>query len=75
MYSGEKYLCRAENGDEWFVVTTAYTCEDFSGKLKASHAESIALEWRSLDDLPDDIAGTQLEIVQDYLAMKKGIMI
>lgn len=25
VYSGKDYLCSAENGDQWYVVTTAYT--------------------------------------------------
>ena len=67
VYSGKKYLCIAENGDEWYVVTTVYTTSEYYGELTINDDESIKFEWISLHDLPENIAGTHKDIINDYI--------
>jgi ADP-ribose pyrophosphatase YjhB (NUDIX family) len=66
VYSGLRYLCTTQNGDEFYVVTIAYTASDFEGELSVHDGESIALAWVSLDNLPENIARTHREIIRDF---------
>jgi len=70
VYSGEKYLCTAENGDEYYAVITAYTTTDYKGEVSVSDEESLSLEWIDIDRLPDNIAGTHWDIIQDFINKK-----
>lgn len=67
VYSGEEYLCHAENGDEWYVVTIAYITDDYEGTVKVNDHESIKFEWFDPNKLPDDTAKTHRYIISDYL--------
>ena len=72
IYSGEKYFCVAENGDAFYVVTTVYRTKEFFGELRVNPDESISFQWRGLSDLPSQIAGTQREIVDDFVKSRMG---
>jgi len=67
VYSGKNYLCIAQNGDEFYVVTTVYTTSEYSGKAIVNDDESLAFEWVDTHNLPENIAGTHREIIDDYL--------
>ena len=67
VYSGEGYQCTAENGDKFDVVTIVYTCDDYTGEVAVMDDESLCFEWRDIDNLPENIAGTHSKIVLDYL--------
>jgi len=67
VYSGKEYLCSAENGDEWYVVTTAYITDNYEGEVVVNDDESIAFEWIDPNYLPDDTASTHRIIISDYL--------
>ena len=71
VYSGADSLCRAANGDEWYVVNTAYACEDFTGQARVNDGESAALRWFSPDELPDTLVTTHRRILRDFLEKKK----
>ena len=66
MYSGKDHLCKAENGDEWYVVVTAYTTKDFSGTLMINDGESEALEWFCPEEIPKNIPSTHRLVIDDY---------
>jgi len=68
VYSGEKYLCTAQNGDEFQVVTTVYITDDYRGEPAVMDEESLTFEWFDLDKLPERIARTHEDIVRDYIA-------
>jgi len=67
VYSGANYLCVAQNGDEFQVVTTVYVTGDYSGEVAVMDDESLAFEWFDVDKLPKNIARTHLEIISDYV--------
>jgi 8-oxo-dGTP pyrophosphatase MutT (NUDIX family) len=67
VYSGERYLCIAQNGDEFYVVTTVYTTTEYSGELTVNDDESLTFEWVDKYNLPENIAGTHREIIADYI--------
>ena len=67
VYSGKNYLCIAQNGDEFYVVTTVYIANEYSGDVCVNDDESLAFEWVDIGNLPDNIARTHAEIISDYL--------
>lgn len=71
VYSGKKYLCIAQNGDEFYVVTTVYTTAEYTGGLCINDNESLKFEWVDIDNLPEDIAGTHRDIINDYVSRLK----
>jgi len=66
VYSGKNYLCIAQNGDEFYVVTTVYTTAEYYGEVSVNDNESLALEWLDIHNLPENIARTHKEIINDY---------
>jgi 8-oxo-dGTP pyrophosphatase MutT (NUDIX family) len=68
VYSGKNYLCIAENGDEYYVVTTVYRTTEYSGSLTVNDDESLAKKKKK--ELPENIARTHQEIISDYI--RKG---
>jgi ADP-ribose pyrophosphatase YjhB (NUDIX family) len=67
VYSGENYLCTAQNGDEFYVVTTVYTTTEYHGEVLINDDESLAFEWININNLPENIAGTHKDIINDYI--------
>nr|WP_214767267.1 MULTISPECIES: NUDIX hydrolase [unclassified Exiguobacterium] len=67
VYSGKNYVTTLANGDVFQSVTLAYVASDTSGTLRVSD-ESVALTYVSLTDLPDNIVGSHLLMIQDYIA-------
>jgi len=67
VYSGKDYLCIAENGDEFYVVTTVYTTSEYYGEVTVNDCESLSFEWVDIHDLPENIAKTHQEIINDYV--------
>ena len=66
VYSGGEYLCRAANGDEWYVVTTTYYTDSFEGEPKVHDRESVALQWFAPSEMPDRLVKTHQKMVRDY---------
>ena len=71
VYSGADHLCRASNGDEWYVVNCAYACSNFSGRPRVCDGESLALRWFDPENMPEDMALSHRQILADYLAMRR----
>ncbi len=67
VYSGKNHLCSAKNGDQWYVVTTAYTTNNFKGTLKINDDESERLEWFSIQNIPEEMASTHKIIINDFI--------
>ena len=67
VYSGPEHLCRAANGDEWYVITIAYTTDCYSGQVKINDGESIALAWFAPEAMPEGLVSTHKKILADYL--------
>ena len=72
VYSGKDYFCTAQNGDEWYVVVAAYISDNFKGILKINDDESEELTWFSVDEIPENIAGSHREIIRDYVSSVKA---
>ena len=70
VYSGPNHLCRAANGDEWYVVNTAFAALDWMGEAAVSDAESVRLAWTRPEDMPETLVRSHKEILRDYLKME-----
>ncbi len=66
VYSGPDSLCRAQNGDEWYVVNIAYACGDYSGTPRVNDAESAALRWFAPEEIPGALVASHRKILADY---------
>jgi 8-oxo-dGTP pyrophosphatase MutT (NUDIX family) len=66
VYSGADQYIIAENGDEFYVVTTAYFTNEYSGEMKAEHSESIQLKFFNLEELPDTIVGSHQCMLNEF---------
>jgi ADP-ribose pyrophosphatase YjhB (NUDIX family) len=67
VYSGPDHLCRAANGDEWYVVNAAFAALEWSGTPRVNDAESVELGWFSPDAMPGTLVRSHWEILRDYL--------
>lgn len=67
VYSGADHLCRAANGDEWYVVNTAFAALDWTGEPKVNDAESVRLAWIMPENMPETLVRSHKEILRDYL--------
>ena len=70
VYSGPDHLCRAANGDEWYVVNSAFAAEDWTGEPRVNDAESVRLEWVRPEDMPETLVRSHKEILKDYLELQ-----
>jgi len=72
-YSGAEYLCVAQNGDEFQVVTLVYETCDYTGEVAVMDEESLSFEWFSINELPENIARTHSKIIADYVFRESGV--
>jgi 8-oxo-dGTP pyrophosphatase MutT (NUDIX family) len=75
VYSGPEHYVRAENGDEFYVVTVAYYSEGYKGELNIDPSESITCEFFYPDELPTNMVRSHKEIVGEFLSKhyRKGV--
>lgn len=69
VYSGPDSLCRAANGDEWYVVNAAYAAEDYEGQPSVHDEESAALGWFAPEEMPQTLVNSHQKILADYLRL------
>ena len=66
VYSGPESLCRAANGDEWYVVNTAYWSDDYCGATVIHDDESANLQWFAENKIPEGLVSSHKKILKDY---------
>lgn len=66
VYSGADQYIKAENGDEFYVVTTAYVTHEFHGEMKADQSESVQLRFFRLDELPRGTVRSHERMLNEY---------
>ena len=71
VYSGPDHLCRAANGDEWYVVNTSFLAEDWTGTPRVNDGESVRLAWVRPEEMPETLVRSHKEILRDYLELIK----
>ena len=72
VYSGADQFIKAKNGDEFYVVTTAYFTKEFHGEMSADPVESIQLRFFPFDRMPQSMVSSHLQIVNEYREKMEG---
>lgn len=68
VYSGPEYFVRAQNGDEFFMVTVAYYTKHFSGEMKVDFSESVSVRFCHPDNLPGQLVKGHKVILDEFLS-------
>lgn len=68
VYSGPEHFIQAANGDEFYVVTTAYYAESAVGDIVVDQAESIAFTYFQPHELPGNIVKSHRTILDEFLS-------
>lgn len=68
VYSGPENYIKAENGDEFYVVTTAYYTHGYEGELIIDKCESIKFDFFYPDELPSNIVKSHKVILDEFLS-------
>lgn len=55
IFSGKDMYFTYPNGDEAYIISVIFLCDDFSGEPLPDNEETTCLQWFALDDLPQDI--------------------
>jgi len=71
VYSGPEHFIKAENGDEFYVVTIAYYTKEYQGKLNVDKSESITFEFFHPDNLPDNTVKSHKMMLDDFFVRCK----
>lgn len=72
--SGKNLYAKAENGDEFYVVTIVYTTKDIvRGTPRVNDDESLAVQYFSLQDLPKNMPKSHRKAIDIYLQKKATI--
>ncbi len=67
VYSGAENYIKAENGDEFYVVTIAYFSKNVKGNLLVDTSESLTFEFFYPDQLPNNIVKSHKKILDEFL--------
>ena len=68
VYSGPQNYIKAENGDEFYVVTVAYYSYGFEGELNIDKSESITFDFFYPNELPKNIVKSHKVILDEFLS-------
>lgn len=67
VYSGPGNYIKAPNGDEFYVVTTAYYTNDVRGELVVDKDESLDFKFFRPVQLPSEIVKSHLPILKEFM--------
>ncbi len=70
VYSGPEHFIIAPNGDQFYVVVTAYFTNNYSGQIKADQAETLECQFFNPNDLPQSVVGSHEQMIRHF--MNKG---
>ncbi|MGA9287429.1 MAG: NUDIX hydrolase [Anaerobacillus sp.] len=69
LYSGKAFFTTADNGDEFYSVTTAYVTNEYVGELTLTD-ESMALDYFSSENLPTQMVGSHRRMIRDHFSKR-----
>jgi len=67
VYSGPEHYIRAQNGDEFYVVTVAFYTNEITGELEVDRKEALAFEYFDPDHLPKQIVKSHRKILDEFM--------
>ena len=72
VFSGADHYLKVANGDELYSVTAVYYTSDINGEMKIDYSESAALQYFSIDDLPQGISREYKMFIDCYIGHVSG---
>ncbi|MCM3586919.1 NUDIX hydrolase [Mesobacillus maritimus] len=67
VYSGKNHFSVAENGDEFYIVTIAYSTDQFEGEITVDKNESVSIAFVDPENLPTKMIKSHKAIIEEYL--------
>lgn len=64
--SGQDMYYRYPNGDQIYLASAVYLCDDYSGTLRADRNESLALGWFAPGDYPEHLSALDRPVLEEY---------
>jgi 8-oxo-dGTP pyrophosphatase MutT (NUDIX family) len=72
VFSGPEHFTKAENGDEFYVVTAAYYSKNFSGTLEnRDKRETISFRFFRPEEFPENMVRSHRMVLEEYLRQKR----
>ncbi|WP_088832313.1 NUDIX hydrolase [Paenibacillus tyrfis] len=71
VFSGPQNFIKAPNGDEFYVVTIAYSTRSFTGQPFINDAESLDLKFFDLQEVPELVKSHRV-ILERFLSQKNN---
>jgi 8-oxo-dGTP pyrophosphatase MutT (NUDIX family) len=65
-------LSKADNGDVWQNVTTAYHTKEFSGQVTLDEREAVRIDWFYPDEIPENFVEFYQQMIEDYKKVVKN---
>ncbi len=73
VFSGPQNFIKAPNGDEFYVVTIAYSTRSFTGQPFINDAESLDLKFFDLQEVPELVKSHRI-ILERFLEKNKTLL-
>ncbi|MBC8581433.1 NUDIX hydrolase [Zhenhengia yiwuensis] len=73
VFSGKQMYHIYPDGNEVYIISTVYFCDEYSGELKVDENEVLEVKWFDIDKLPENIAPIDsfiLENIHEYIEAK-----
>jgi ADP-ribose pyrophosphatase YjhB (NUDIX family) len=67
VYSGPNNFIKAPNGDEFYLVTTAFFTNDYTGDLIVDETESMDFKYFKPEQLPTNIVKSHALILSEFM--------
>lgn len=67
VFSGPEYYFKLPNKDELYCVSAVYMTKDVQGTIEINKAESVDLQYFSLDQLPDGLLDEYRSYIEPYI--------
>ena len=73
VFSGADHFTKAENGDEFYVVTAAYYSKHYTGTLEnRDKTETLTFRFFKPEEFPEKMIGSHRMVLEEYLRQKRS---
>lgn len=72
VFSGKPMYHIYPDGNQVYIISTVYFCDDYTGNFKIDSSEVLELKWFDVDKLPENIAPIDSYILQNIQTFIKN---
>ena len=65
VFSGKPMYHVYPDGNEYYIVSTVYFCDKYTGELKHDNNEVMEIKWFDINNLPENIAPIDCHILEN----------